>query len=101
MPQLTVEAGTHSWARSAHWGWCEDPKIGSVELLDCDAKLAFEQREDGLHIHLPFFLSEIRESMHIRPPSCPTEGLEVRIVCQFEPPPSGAEARSLSRHRAT
>jgi alpha-L-fucosidase len=29
------------------------PKIGSVALLGSDAKLAFEQREDGLHIRLP------------------------------------------------
>jgi alpha-L-fucosidase len=28
-------------------------KIASVALLGSDAKLAFEQREDGLHIHLP------------------------------------------------
>jgi alpha-L-fucosidase len=28
-------------------------KIGSVVLLGSDAKLAFEQRPDGLHIHLP------------------------------------------------
>jgi alpha-L-fucosidase len=28
-------------------------KIRSVDLLGSDAKITFEQREDGLHIHLP------------------------------------------------
>jgi hypothetical protein len=65
------------------WGWCEDPKIGSVELLGCDAKLAFERggwtAYPSSHLPIfpsshPIFLSEIRESMRIRSPSCPTEG---------------------------
>jgi alpha-L-fucosidase len=30
-----------------------DMKIGSVQLLGSDAKLSFEQRDDGLHIQLP------------------------------------------------
>jgi alpha-L-fucosidase len=31
----------------------DHPKAGSVALLGSDAKLGFEQREDGLHIQLP------------------------------------------------
>jgi len=28
-------------------------KVASVALLGSEAKIAFEQRDDGLHIHLP------------------------------------------------
>ncbi len=31
----------------------DHPKIATVALLGSDAKLAFDQRDDGLHIHLP------------------------------------------------
>lgn len=64
-PSSTHHASTHRGGGDpflgsvCSWGWCEDPKIGSVELLGCDAKLAFEQREDGLHIHLPIFPSHL------------------------------------------
>lgn len=44
------EAVIHSLGRSASG---DHPKIGSVTLLGSDSKLAFEQREDGLHIQLP------------------------------------------------
>ena len=44
------EAVIHSLGTSALG---DHPKIGTVALLGSDAKLAFEQREDGLHIQLP------------------------------------------------
>jgi len=68
-----IEAGGRDPILGSDCSW-GGAKIGSVELLGCDAKLGFEQREDGLHIHRPIFLSEIRETMRIRSPSCPTEG---------------------------
>ncbi len=42
------EAVVHSLARGTE----DHPKIASVALLGSDSKLEFEQREDGLHIHL-------------------------------------------------
>ncbi len=44
------EAVIHSLGRAALG---DHAKIGSVVLLSSDAKLRFEQREDGLHIQLP------------------------------------------------
>lgn len=44
------EAVIHSLGKSASG---DQPKIGSAALLGSDAKLRFEQREDGLHIQLP------------------------------------------------
>jgi alpha-L-fucosidase len=44
------EAVIHSLGRTAS---SDGAKIQSVDLLGSDAKLAFEQREDGLHIQLP------------------------------------------------
>jgi alpha-L-fucosidase len=43
------EAVIHSLGKTA----LGDMKIGSVQLLGSDAKLAIEQRDDGLHIQLP------------------------------------------------
>jgi alpha-L-fucosidase len=42
------EAVIHSLA-----GQVGEAKIASVALLGSEAKIAFEQRDDGLHIHLP------------------------------------------------
>ena len=44
------ESVIHSLGRT---GTGDAAKIGSVILLGSESKLAFEQREDGLHIHLP------------------------------------------------
>ena len=44
------EAVIHSLARTASG---EGAKVQAVELLGSDAKLKFEQRDDGLHIQLP------------------------------------------------
>ena len=43
------EAVIHSLGSGAE----DHPKIASVALLSSDLKLEFEQRDDGLHIHLP------------------------------------------------
>jgi alpha-L-fucosidase len=44
------EAVIHSLGRAASG---DGAKVQSVDLLGSDAKLVFEQREDGLHIQLP------------------------------------------------
>ena len=44
------EAVIHSLGRTVLG---DRAKIGSVVLLGSDSKLAFDQREDGLHIQLP------------------------------------------------
>jgi hypothetical protein len=50
---------------------------------------------------IPICLSEIRERTRIRSTSCSTEGgRRSDRVSQFQPPPSGAEARCLFRRRA-
>ena len=43
------EAVIHSFSKTA----LGETKIGSVDLLGSDARLSFEQRDDGLHIQLP------------------------------------------------
>jgi alpha-L-fucosidase len=43
------EAVIHSLGKAA----LADAKVGSVDLLGSDAKLSFDQRDDGLHIQLP------------------------------------------------
>ncbi|MGB6477846.1 MAG: alpha-L-fucosidase C-terminal domain-containing protein, partial [Candidatus Sulfotelmatobacter sp.] len=43
------EAVIHSLGSGA----TDHPRIAAVALLGSDAKLAFDQRDDGLHIHLP------------------------------------------------
>jgi alpha-L-fucosidase len=46
---INREAVIHSLGSGAE----DHPKIASVALLSSDSKLEFEQRDDGLHIHLP------------------------------------------------
>lgn len=48
------EAVIHSLGRSSESDASANaPRVESVDLLGSEAKLEFEQRQDGLHIHLP------------------------------------------------
>ena len=58
MPQLTVEAGTHSWARSAPGGGAKIRRSGRLNSSVAMRSLR-SSGGDGLHIHLPIFPSHL------------------------------------------